>query len=281
MKKIRIISLLMAVLMILPFAAACKTTEGDGTGTGTGTSTATGSNKPAKDDGTLNYINVDGLTYGKDGDYISLYDLYGKEVTVADVKQNDDGDYYIEKDGKQYVLGLDFLSMAMVYNCGSGSEAAQKQAFAKWWQYYIERWKDHPTNPFWTVASALIDWTSSKTEKDIIIGNSTELSGTFRYAVFGASSPGAADLDVQNLTSELGTVVTNKQGDYIWNASVVKAHTETLNADGSKTFEIELYDDLKFSDGSAVTAKDYLALLLAFSSPVAADVPVTVVEQAA
>lgn len=54
MKKIRIISLLMAVLMILPFAAACKTTEGDGTGTGTGTSTATGSNKPAKDDGTLN-----------------------------------------------------------------------------------------------------------------------------------------------------------------------------------------------------------------------------------
>ena len=34
--------------------------------------------------------------------------LYGKEVTVADVKQNDDGDYYIEKDGKQYVLGLDF-----------------------------------------------------------------------------------------------------------------------------------------------------------------------------
>ncbi len=67
MKKIRIISLLMAVLMILPFAAACKTTEGDGTGTGTGTSTATGSNKPAKDDGTLNYINVDGLTYGKDG----------------------------------------------------------------------------------------------------------------------------------------------------------------------------------------------------------------------
>ena len=79
MKKIRIISLLMAVLMILPFAAACKTTEGDGTGTGTGTSTATGSNKPAKDDGTLNYINVDGLTYGKDGDYISLYDLYARK----------------------------------------------------------------------------------------------------------------------------------------------------------------------------------------------------------
>ena len=75
MKKIRIISLLMAVLMILPFAAACKTTEGDGTGTGTGTSTATGSNKPANDDGTLNYINVEGLTYGKDGDYISLYDI--------------------------------------------------------------------------------------------------------------------------------------------------------------------------------------------------------------
>lgn len=106
---------------------------------GSGTSTESG-NKPENDDGTLNYLNVDGLTYGKDGDYISLYDLYGKDVTVADVKQNDDGDYYIEKDGKQYVLGLDFLSMAMVYNCGNGTEAEQKQAYAKWWQWYIERW---------------------------------------------------------------------------------------------------------------------------------------------
>lgn len=297
MKKIRIISLLMAVLMILPFAAACAKTEGDGTGTGSGTSTESGkSNKPENDDGTLNYLNVDGLTYGKDGDYISLYDLYGKDVTVADVKQNDDGDYYIEKDGKQYVLGLDFLSMAMVYNCGNGTEAEQKQAYAKWWQWYIERWnkllpemplysneyydvyntaigsvKENPTNPFWSVDSALIDWTSSKTEKDIIIGNTTELSGTFRYATFGASSPGSADLAVQNLTDEYGTVVANKQGEYVWNSTVVKAHTETVNADGTKTFEIEVWDDLKFSDGSAVTAKDFIAHTLAFASPVAAE----------
>lgn len=291
MKKIRIISLLLAVLMILPFAAACSGSGEDGTSTDSGKS-----NIPANDDGTLNYLNVDGLTYGKDGDYISLYDLYGKEVTTDDVKQNDDGDYYIEKDGKQYVLGLDFLSMAMVYNCGDGTEAEQKQAYAKWWQYYIERWnkllpemplysneyydvyntqigsvKEHPTNPFWSPANALIEWTSSKSDNSIIIGATTELSGTFRYATFGASSPGSADLDVQNLTDDLSTIVTNKEGEYVWNTSVVKSHTATANDDGSKTYEIEICDDLKFSDGSAVTAKDFLSHVLAFSSPVATE----------
>lgn len=103
----------------------------------------------------------------------------------------------------------------------------------------------------------------------IILGNSTELGGLFHHSSFGVSNPGAADNDVNSLTTELGTVVASKDGNYVWNPTVVKDHKETVNEDGSKTFEIEIYDDLKFSDGSAVTAKDYLAYVLAFSSPVA------------
>ncbi len=298
MRKLRILSLALATLMVLSLLVACKksstTEEGTGTADGSGT---TGGNV-VKDpitfaNGNIEYLNLDKKVYGEDGDYWSLYEKYGKDITVDDVKVDDDGNAYIVKDGKNYLLGLDFLSMAMVYNCGDGDMEAQKEAYAKWWQWYIERWnkllpemplysneyydvyntkisgvKENPTNPYWGPANALIDWKSS--DGSFIIGNTTELSGTFRYATFGASSPGAADLDIQNLTTGLGTVVSNKEGDYVWNNTVVKSHKETENADGSKTFEIEIYSDLKFSDGSAVTAKDYLAFTLVFSTPVAA-----------
>lgn len=238
-----------------------------------------------------------GKTYGTD--YTSLYEAVGKDITIADVTEDPEtGFAYITVDGVQYELGLDFLSMAMVYNCqipDGGQWATADDVYATWWKLYIQRWNyllpeiplyaneyydlyntaiggvaENPTNPYWSPASALIDWTSSKDDKSIILGNTTDLSGKFRYSNFGGSNPGAADLDVENLTRGLETVCTNKEGGYQWNDTVVKSHTETDNADGTKTFEIEIYDDLKFSDGSAVTAKNYLVRLMVFSTPVAA-----------
>lgn len=245
---------------------------------------------------------VANLVYGED--YVSLYSKFGADISIADVKEDVDTATgkrtpYIEKDSKKYVLGLDFLSMAMVYNTkvpeGSTEYKTEDDVYAKWWMYYIQRFnellpeiplysneyydlfntqitgvKEHPTNPYWGVANALIDWGSTKTNKDIIIGNSTELSGKFRYGSFGTTSPGAADNDIAKLTSGLETVVANKEGGYQWNDTVVKAHSETVNKDGTKTFEIEINEGLKFSDGSAVTAKNYVVSTLVFSSPVAA-----------
>ncbi len=245
---------------------------------------------------------VDSDADGKyEGDYISLYEKFGKEVTIADVIEDTaTGSVYIEKDGVKYELGLDFLSRAMVYNCAvpesSDVYKTADDVYAGWWKFYITRWnallpeiplysneyydlynaaitgvEENPTNPYWGPASALIDWESTKEDKSIIIGNSTELSGKFRYSTFGATNPGAADLDVESLVTGLGTVVSTKEGGYVWNDTVVKSHEETENADGSKTYTIEIYDDLKYSDGSAITAKDYLVHSLVFSSPVAAE----------
>ena len=67
---------------------------------------------------------------------------------------------------------------------------------------------------YWGPAKALIDWTSEKADNDIIIGNTTDLSGKFRYSPFGGSNPGAADLDVDNLINGLETVATTKEGGF-------------------------------------------------------------------
>lgn len=235
-----------------------------------------------------------GKVWGED--YTSLYKQFGKDITIADVEEDEEtGLCYIEKDGQKYELGLDFLSMAMVYNTKvAGDYETEDDVYAAWWRLYMQRWNtllpeiplyaneyydlyssqikgvaEYPTNPFWGPAAALIDWTSEKADNSIILGNTTDLSGKFRYSAFGATSPGAADLDVSNMVTGLGTVETTKEGGYEYNKTVVKEHSEVDNEDGSRTYTITIYDDLKFSDGSAITAKDYLVFPLVFSSPVA------------
>lgn len=237
---------------------------------------------------------LEGKEYGVD--YVSLYSKYGKDITIADVTEDEEtGFAYIEKDGVEYELGLDFLSMAMVYNTTpAGDYETADDVYAAWWRLYMQRWnallpeiplysneyydlynaqikgvEEHPTNPYWSPSDALIDWTSEKEDNSIILGNTTDLSGKFRYATFGGTNPGAADLDVQDMTRGLETIATTKEGGFQWNDTVVKAHTETENEDGSKTFAITIHDDLKFSDGSPVTAKNYLVYIMAFSTPVA------------
>ena len=237
---------------------------------------------------------INGKEYGVD--YTSLYSQFGKETTIADVTEDEEtGLCYIEKDGVEYELGLDFLSMAMVYNTQvvDGWDT-EDDVYATWWRYYMQRWNylmpeiplyaneyydlynaqikgtdEHPTNPYWSPAAALIDWTSEKEDNSIILGNTTDLSGKFRYATFGGTNPGAADLDVQNLSTGLETVATTKEGGFEWNPTVVKSHEETMNEDGTRTYTVTIYDDLKLSDGTPVTVKNYVVFPMVFSSPVA------------
>ena len=231
--------------------------------------------------------------YGED--YTSLYEKYGKDITIADVTEDEEtGFAYITVDGQQYELGLDFLTMAMVYNTTpAGDYETEDDVYAAWWRMYITRWNyllpevplysneyydlynaqikgvaEYPTNPFWGPASALIDWSSEKEDGSIILGSSTELSGQFRVPSFGKSSPGSSDNDIGGLTTGLDTVTNTKEGGYVWNDTVVDSYEETIDEAGNLTFTIKIKDDLKFSDGSAVTAKDYIAFSLASLSPV-------------
>lgn len=83
---------------------------------------------------------INGKEYGVD--YTSLYSQFGKDTTIADVTEDEEtGLCYIEKDGVQYELGLDFLTMAMVYNTQvvDGWDT-EDDVYATWWRLYMQRW---------------------------------------------------------------------------------------------------------------------------------------------
>lgn len=236
---------------------------------------------------------VKDLTYGVD--YKTLYDQFGKEADASKLTFKSNGlAYQTFSDGKEYELGLDFLSMAMVYKSKNEGE------YVKWWKAFIQRWNyllpevplysnqyydvfdarvidkqsviDNPTNPYWSVANALIDWkpTASNADKKIIIGNTTELSGNLRHSTFGVSSPAASDYDIDGLINGYSTVVANKVGDYQYDSTVVESHEDKVNEDGTRTFTVKIKNDLKFSDGTPITAKNFLYYLMAFSTPITA-----------
>ena len=317
MKKMsKMLALMLVLVMVLALFAGCaeeqKPTETPAT-TGANNDTkapdtteapapsTTEEPKPAEYVPTAAQMVV-GKEYAEDGsgDYQSLYSKFGKEASIADVEEDPETGlaYFNAPDGNQYELGLDFLTMAMVYNTSTEgtSFATEDEVYAEWWKYYITRWNhllpeiplysneyydvynaaikgvdEHPTNPYWGPARALIDWTSEKADGSFILGNTTDLSGKFRYSVFGASNPGAADNDVAGMVSGLETVVTTKEGGYVVNPTVVKDLKTIENEDGTCTYDITLHEDLVFSDGSPITAKNYLYFPMAFSTPVATE----------
>lgn len=63
------------------------------------------------------------------------------------------------------------------------------------------------------------------------------------------------------------TIIYNKEGQFEVNPTVVKNLETTENEDGSKTFTITINDGLLWSDGTPITAKDYVFEILLDASP--------------
>ena len=65
-------------------------------------------------------------------------------------------------------------------------------------------------------------------------------------------------------------VVFSKEGEFVYNDTVVASHEETENEDGTKTYTVSINDGLVWSDGTPITAKDYVfAMLLENSNEMA------------
>ncbi len=118
------------------------------------------------------------------------------------------------------------------------------------------------------VVACLGGCNNSDSKNKVVLGNVTDLSGEFRWPSFTGGNPGAADLDINTLTSGYSTMETNRSGDYVWNKTVVKEHTEVEDENGNYVITIEINPGLKFSDGTELKAVNYVAYVLAFSTKI-------------
>lgn len=96
----------------------------------------------------------------------------------------------------------------------------------------------------------------------LIVG-SPELNGNF-IAGFGSN---AYDVWVRNLIHGYETYSTTPAGEIVLNNTVVKNLKTEKDAEGNKTYTFEIHNNLKWNDGSAVTAKDYVFYILWTASP--------------
>jgi len=285
----KLFALLLAVVMVAGVFAGCQDS-------GAANTTAAGGQDTKAPEQLVDpvYADADPADAIEHEDYTSVYDVIGANITIDMVTEDGDGLAFVEYEGTTYELGMDFLSMAMVYNCTpAGDYETEEDVFNQWWKLYIQRWnylavevplysnqyfdlynakiENFVTTPYWAAADAVIAATIKEGEENaVILGSSTDLSGAFRNSSWGKSSPGSSDLDIENLTSGHATMMTDMSGTYQWNMTVLAEEpVATKNEDGTLTYTIKINDDLVFSDGSAITAKNYVAATLANASPVA------------
>lgn len=293
-KLAKLLALVLALAMVAGVMAGCQQQQPEVTDD-PGTATEAPAVEP---DAEPVYEDVDVADAIVHADYTSVYSQIGANVTIDMVTEDPDtGLATIEYEGKTYEAGMDFLSMAMVYNCavpeGSTEYQTEEDVFNEWWKLYIQRWnylacevplysnqyfdiynakiQNFVTTPYWGPADAIVAASVKEGEENsVILGSVTELSGAFRNSTWGKSSPGASDLDIQNLVTGYATVQTDTDGSYIWDmAALAEEPVAVHNEDGTLTYTIKIKEGLVFSDGSAITAKNYIAYLLANSTPVA------------
>ncbi len=101
----------------------------------------------------------------------------------------------------------------------------------------------------------------------LIIGDTTQSNGDVQpYWTNNAS-----DYNVYQMTFGYETIALDQKAKYNVNETAVKELAQTENADGTKTYTFTLQEDLLWSNGDPITAKDYVFGLLFWSTPVIAE----------
>jgi len=105
-----------------------------------------------------------------------------------------------------------------------------------------------------------------KADGQVVIGTSTEASGDWAYSAF-VRNPNTTDKAVMTLTDDMTTVDSDQHGDYGINKTVVKSYERIEEENGNVTFKFVINDGLKFNNGEAVTAENFVAWTMFVTSP--------------
>lgn len=105
---------------------------------------------------------------------------------------------------------------------------------------------------------------------ELVIGSTTSLSGYFFTEMWGNNT---ADNDVRMLLHGYSLMEWRSAiGAYGINESVVSGLAVTEDAEGNRTYTLSLYNDLYYSDGTQITASDYVFSILLSMSPEVAEI---------
>ncbi|MEG0900924.1 MAG: ABC transporter substrate-binding protein [Clostridia bacterium] len=96
------------------------------------------------------------------------------------------------------------------------------------------------------------------------VGTVTEMSGCFYSDLWGSN---AADMDVRALVSGYATIALAQDGSRAVDATVVAAMETALNPNGDQVYRFLLKPGLRWSNGEAITARDYVFTVLLQACP--------------
>lgn len=100
---------------------------------------------------------------------------------------------------------------------------------------------------------------------ELIVGNTMPTSGAFFTAMWGNNT---SDNDVRDLLHAYSLVEWDSEfGGFVLDPSVVTGSVVTANEAGDHIYNLFLYDDLYFSDGTPITAWDYAFSFLLRMAP--------------
>lgn len=100
---------------------------------------------------------------------------------------------------------------------------------------------------------------------ELVVGSTTALSGNFFNEMWGNNT---SDLDVRMLLHGYNLVKREYEtGVFTVDDSVVSGLVVTREDNGDRTYTLELYDDMTYSDGTPITARDYAFSILLSMAP--------------
>lgn len=100
---------------------------------------------------------------------------------------------------------------------------------------------------------------------ELVVGATTALSGNFFNEMWGNNT---SDLDVRMLLHGYNLVQREYEtGMFVVDDSVVSGLVVTREDNGDRTYTLELYDDMTYSDGTPITARDYAFSILLSMAP--------------
>lgn len=110
----------------------------------------------------------------------------------------------------------------------------------------------------------MIGTASAATDPNTLVVGTPAMNGDF-IPGFGNSS---YDLAIKRILHYYTSIIAFTPGDeMVINETVVESYSVDEDEAGNKTYTWKIHEDLFWSDGSPITAKDYVFYLLFFSSP--------------